>query len=91
MTIRYFDTPEVEITSLYFRPTTNKQRMESFPKKMVYGGREYTFIEQGMRYLIEKGQELVKLFDVSDGQNQFRLRLDNGNHWTLVDMHEARG
>lgn len=90
MTIRYFDTPEVEITSLYFRATPNKKRMESFPKKMVYGGREYTFIEQGMRYLIEKGQELVKLFDVSDGQNQFRLRLDNVNHWTLVDMKELR-
>ena len=89
MTIRYFDTPEVEITSLYFRSTDNKQRLESFPKKMVYGGREYTFVEQGMRYLIEKGQELVKLFDVSDGVNQFRLRLDNGNHWTLVDMKEA--
>ncbi|MDB5169458.1 MAG: hypothetical protein JWO41_814 [Candidatus Saccharibacteria bacterium] len=88
MTIRYFDTPEVEITSLYFRSTKGKQRLESFPKKMVYGGREYTFIEQGMRYLVEKGQELVKLFDVSDGHNQFRLRLDNANHWTLVDMKE---
>jgi hypothetical protein len=89
MTIRYFDTPEVEITSLAFRASGNKQRVESFPKKMVYGGREYTFIEQGMRYLVEKGQELVKLFDVSDGVNQFRLRLDNGNHWTLVDMKEV--
>lgn len=89
MTISYFDTPEVEITSLYFRNNPAKQRMESYPRRMVYGGREYTFVEQGMRYLVQKGQELIKLFDVSDGQTQFRLRLDSGNHWTLIDMKEG--
>lgn len=89
MTISYFDTPEVEITSLYFRSNPTKQRLDSYPKRMVYGGREYTFIETGMRYLVDKGQELVKLFDVSDGSNQFRLRLDGADHWTLVDMKAA--
>ena len=89
MTISYYDTPEVEITSLYFRNNKDEQRMESFPRRMVYGGREYTFAETSMRYLVQKGQEFIKLFDVSDGQTQFRLRLDSGNHWTLIDMKEG--
>ena len=76
--------PEIQITSFEFRnrPT---QEMESFPRRMVYEGREYTFTELGMRYLVKKGQQLVKLFDVSDGQDQFRLRLDGDNRWTLVN------
>ena len=85
-----FNNPEVEITSVYFRNEPGKQRVESFPRRMVYDGREYTFIETGMRYLVQKGQQLVKLFDVSDGQTQYRLRLDHGDHWTLVGMKAVR-
>ena len=77
---------EVEITSVYFRDDKTKQRLESYPRGMVYEGREYTFAESGMRYLVRKGQELIRLFDVSDGQTLFRLRLDNEDHWTLVGM-----
>lgn len=86
MEIVSFNEQEIEITSVYFRSSPNKQRFESFPKRMVYEGREYTFIEDGLRYLIQKGQELTKLFDVSDGHTQYRLRLDPANHWTLVGM-----
>jgi hypothetical protein len=53
---------------------------------MLYEGREYTFLESGMRFLIQKGQELIRLFDVSDGQTLFRLRLDGDNRWTLITM-----
>lgn len=76
---------EVEITSLWFKTNPDHQIVESYPLRMVYEGREYTFVEFGMRYLIGKGQELIKLFDVSDGQNQYRLRLDCQRHWSLVD------
>lgn len=77
---------EIEITSVYFRNNPAKQRFESYPKRMVYRGREYTFMESGMRYLIQKGHDFIKLFDMSDGQSSFRLRLDSQNHWTLVAM-----
>lgn len=77
---------EIEIVAVYFRNGPDKQRFESYPKRMIYGGREYTFMESGMRYLIRKGQALIKLFDVSDGQTSFRLRLDQENRWTLVTM-----
>ncbi len=86
MEISTFSTQEIQITSVYFRNNSTEKRFESYPKRMVYGGREYTFLESGMRYLVQKGQQLVKLFDVSDGQTQYRLRLDDTNHWTLVGM-----
>lgn len=77
---------QVEIVAVYFRSGPDKQRFEGYPKRMVYEGREYTFLESGVRYLVRKGQALVKLFDVSDGQTSFRLRLDQENNWTLVNM-----
>jgi hypothetical protein len=89
MEITTFNDKEIEITSVYFRSGGNKQRLESYPKRMVYDGREYAFLESGMRYLVQKGQQLIKLFDVSDGQNNYRLRLDGQNRWTLVDMKAA--
>lgn len=79
-----FFNKEIEITSVYFRNNPAQGRFESFPKRMVLDGREYTFLEGGLRYLVQKGQQLIKLFDVSDGQTQFRLRLDDQQHWTLV-------
>lgn len=81
-----FFNKEIEITSVYFRNSQDKQRFESFPKRMLLDGREYTFLEGGLRYLVNKGQQLVKLFDVSDGQNEYRLRLDNNNRWTLIGV-----
>lgn len=84
-----FATKEIEITSVYFRNRAGGQRFESFPKRMLLDGREYTFAESGMRYLVRKGQELVKLFDVSDGQTQYRLRLDEQSHWSLVSTKMA--
>jgi hypothetical protein len=77
---------EIEITSVYFRNNPTKQRFESYPKRMVYEGREYTFVESGMHYLVRKGQELIKLFDVRDENTLYRLRLDSQNQWTLVNM-----
>lgn len=84
MEISSFANPEIQITSVYFRRSKAEQRLQSYPKRMVYEGQEYTFLEDGLRYLVHKGQQLIKLFDVSDGQNSYRLRLDSANHWTLV-------
>lgn len=86
MEISSFANQEIQITSVYFRNNSGEQRLQSYPKRMVYEGREYTFMEDGLRYLVRKGQQLVRLFDVSDGQNSYRLRLDDTNHWTLVGV-----
>jgi hypothetical protein len=52
---------------------------------MVWGGREYTFVETGLRYLVQKGAELIQLFDVTDGDTTYRLRLAD-DRWTLVGL-----
>jgi hypothetical protein len=86
MQIYSFNQQHVEITSVYFHKNTKQQRLESYPKRMVYEGREYSFLDGGWRYLVKTGEKLVKLFDVSDGQSQYRLRLDEGNNWTLINI-----
>jgi hypothetical protein len=73
---------EVDVTAWYFRPQPQSRRLKSFPKRMTWGGREYNFVEDGLRYLVQK---LVQLFDMSDGQATYRLKQD-GNHWTLVGI-----
>jgi hypothetical protein len=88
MTISNFNETEIQITSVQFRNSPTKKRFESYPRRMVMDGREYTFVD-GMRYLVQKGQEFIKLFDMTDGENQYRLRVDEANHWTLVGMKAA--
>jgi hypothetical protein len=84
MKISSFDNQEIEITAVYFRNKSTDHRLESYPRRMVYKGREYSFIEEGWQYLVKSGQQFIKLFDVSDGETQYRLRQDATNHWTLV-------
>jgi hypothetical protein len=36
---------DVEITSVRFRQDSEQVRFESYPKRLVYKGREYTLIE----------------------------------------------
>jgi hypothetical protein len=78
---------EVTVTALYFRHSGN---MKSFPKRMEFEGREYTFVESGLRYLVQKGQQLVQIFDMTDGVANYRLRFDSREHlWTLIDITES--
>ena len=81
---------EVAVTGWYFRPAKSRGRnIKGYPKRMEYEGREYTFVESGLRYLIQKGQQLVEVFDMTDGSQDFRLKFDPAAHvWTLVGMRE---
>jgi hypothetical protein len=82
---------EVQVTGLYFRPTPSDERhLKGYPKRMEYEGREYTFIESGLRYLLRKGQQLFEVFDMTDGNQNFRLKFDTEEHvWTLVGVREG--
>jgi hypothetical protein len=76
---------EVSVTAVYFR---NNRELRSFPKRIEFEGREYTFLD-GLRYLIQKGQRLIQIFDMTDGQNAYRLRFDTQEKlWTLVTMDD---
>lgn len=78
---------EVNVTSVYFRPG---RHLKGFPKRMEYEGREYTFLESGLRYLVRKGQELIEIFDMTDGQQDYRLRFDaDAQAWTLIGIKDG--
>ena len=82
---------EVAVTGMYFRPAPNERDIKGYPKRMEYEGREYTFMESGLRYLLRKGQQLFEVFDMTDGQRAFRLKFDPEQHiWTLVGVLEGR-
>ncbi|HUS26725.1 MAG TPA: hypothetical protein VMY99_05255 [Nevskiaceae bacterium] len=74
-----------EVNVNAFRFTTKKQQLQSVPKEIEFDGASVTFVDAGLHYLIQKGQQLIQLFDMSDGHNTYRLRQDN-NNWTLVGM-----
>lgn len=90
MEINFETTPElfpinkeVQVSAFYFR--NQRRNMRSFPKQIELDGTQYTFAENGLGYLIRTGQSIVRLFDMSDGNNTYRLR-NAGNRWTLVGM-----
>lgn len=77
---------EVAITAVYFR---NDTELRSFPKRMEFDGETYTFLD-GIRCLIQKGQNLVQLFDMTDGSSNYRLKFDtNESTWTLMNVSNA--
>lgn len=74
---------EVDVTELYFK---NEGRLTSFPRRMQFDGEEYTFMD-GLRYLVQRGQQLIQIFDMTDGARDYRLQFDaSRSSWTLVDM-----
>ena len=73
---------EIAVNSFYFQSNKN---FKTFPKQIELDGARYVFIENGLRLLIRKGQRLVELFDMTDGQSTYRLRLESGR-WTLVGI-----
>jgi hypothetical protein len=78
---------EVNVTALYFR---NKNQLKSFPRRMEYDGREYIFEESGMQYQVIKNDQDLRLFDMTDGQADYRLRFDYKSlTWTLVSITRA--
>jgi len=86
-TLRKPVNKEVTVTSVYFR--SSKRQLQAFPKRIEFEGSEYTFVESGFHYLVQKGQRLVDLFDMTDGTNNYRLKFDNTERiWTLVGMDE---
>lgn len=70
---------EVIVTSFYF----NKNRV--FPRHIEMDGRELNFLETGLRCLVQKGQDLIQIFNMSDGEKLYRLSFEPGNRtWKLL-------
>lgn len=69
----------VSVNAYYFQ---NGRGLRSFPKQIEWDNMRYTF-NDGLQYVIGKGPQAIKLFDMTDGHTTYRLRLQGGT-WTLV-------
>ena len=75
----------VNITALAFR---NNRDFATLPKRMEYRGSTYTFMG-GLQFLIKKGDQIMRIFDMTDGNTTYRLRSDDAQcNWTLVAITE---
>ncbi len=70
---------EVSVTSFYFRNS------RVFPRQIEMEGESLSFLETGLRCLVQKGQEFIQIFNMSDGQKLYRLSFEPGNRtWKLL-------
>ena len=74
---------EISVSSFSF----NKQ-FEALPRRIEFEGRSLTFLGSGIRFLIKNNGHIIRLFDMSDGEAEYRLRCDNGTAWTLVTIRQ---
>ena len=69
---------KVSVNAFYFAGRGSRM----FPRRIEWEGRQYTF-RDGLQYLVKNGENVLRLFDMNDGQLTYRLRLEN-DQWTLV-------
>lgn len=70
----------VNVNSFYF--ATSFGQLKTFPRQIEHEGQSLTF-KEGLQYLVQKGEQAVRLFDMEDGEHTYRLRCEN-DIWTLV-------
>lgn len=75
------NTP-VDITAMGFG-----RDLRAIPRRMEYQGRSINFIDNGLRTVVKKGEQMAQILTMSDGEQHFRLRSDNhGGSWTLLSI-----
>lgn len=77
---------EVNVNAVYFAGAD----LRTFPREIEYGGHAVTFLS-GLRCLIQRGQEAIRVFDMSAADGcTYRLRQD-GARWTLLGLRTEEG
>lgn len=70
---------EIDVTSFYFKNS------RVFPRQIEVEGQKLSFLENGLRCLVQTGQELVQIFNMTDGQKLYRLSFQPGDRtWKLL-------
>lgn len=75
-----YSNQTVNVNAFYFANTFGS--LKTYPREIEVGNRQVTFSD-GLQYLVQKGQHVVRLFDMNDGELTYRLRFEN-NIWTMV-------
>ena len=79
---------EVNIVAFYFK--NNARRLRCFPKRMEYEGKRINFTETGLVHPTQKGQRMIHVFDMTDGNADYRLEFDaQALTWTLVAITDT--
>lgn len=78
-----FNTP-VDVTAFYFG---GSREIKIYPKRIELDGTAYTLLEDGIRLLVKKGQNVVSFFSMTDGDKRFRIKFDpSTSTWTLLSI-----
>lgn len=73
---------EISVLSYYF---TSGRRSRCFPRQIELEGRQLSFLESGLRCLVGKGQNLVQIFNMTDGRTLYRLSFEPVERtWVLL-------
>lgn len=74
----------VDVTAYYFT------KGKTFPRRVEFGNNQLTFIDSGLRCLVKKGQELIEIFNMSDGRDQYTIRHETATQqWILLNRRSA--
>lgn len=84
-------TPVGERVKIIAMFSENENQLNTcIPFKMRWRGREYTFTEVGLRHPTVKGQRTCHIFDITDGEADYRLEFDTQRlTWTLIYIADA--
>lgn len=69
----------VNVNAFYFR---GQAQLKTYPRTVEFGNTTVSF-QDGLQYLIRKGQRIIRLFDMTDGRTVFRLKFED-DQWTLI-------
>lgn len=72
----------VNVNSYFF---TSGRQLRTFPKEIEFDNTRFTF-NDGLQYTVGKGENSIKLYDMTDGSTTYRLRQENDT-WTLVSSN----
>ncbi len=74
----------VEVNSFYF---SHGGSFKSFPAQVTMDDQQFSF-KSGLQMLVHRGEEVVRLFNMTDGLTNYRLRQQD-NQWVLIGFEPA--
>lgn len=73
----------IDISGFYFPGGAVKRAL---PRSIEHDNSRIAFID-GLQYLIKTGNSMIRLFDMSDGRQQYRLKFEpDAERWTLLTI-----
>lgn len=75
---------DIEVTSYYF---TNGTRSKCYPLTVKVEDKQINFLKTGLQCLVKKGQEIIEIFNMTDGDSLYRLSFEPSNRtWKLLSL-----